>query len=462
MTDILFINHASLLVRAGERYLLTDPWHQKPAFGSWLPTFPSFLHPAYLAALGARLTVLISHGHDDHCDDTMLGIFDRSTEIVTANYASPSVKNRLRKLGFERVSTADPGGIHIANGFQVRSFINPLRSLDDATYTVDTGDGLLVHCNDNWTEFDAPARAGIGEACSRYPSEHIAFLSQTNSASGYPLNYRNFTAQQKSEILFAKVRSMVQQGLRNAASLGLRSFGSYAGYASVYVHGHPEYLQQGLLPTPAFLRDSLLTDPESRALLERVSILDYLPGDVLDLSSGQVHRAFVRPGGMDDRDIKDAAERYYRHYGVINECDSFRGRPEAVFDARKLDYFLENLNRFAVRKCAGDGAAFGTVMGKSFEIVVEDLDVRRRVVFGQGVGAAAAADAPPNKRMYVRSGLLSQVLDGRILFENLYTGYEAEWERHPTDVYNRDIVMFIVMYSYVYKNALSAQYGAAS
>ncbi|MDH6525586.1 hypothetical protein M2130_002137 [Polynucleobacter sphagniphilus] len=62
--------------------------------------------------------------------------------------------------------------------------------------------------------------------------------------------------------------------------------------------------------------------------------------------------------------------------------------------------------------------------------------------------------------MTVKSAVLTQVLDGDILFENLYTGYEAEWERFPKNEYNRDIVMFIVMFSYVYKNRLSALYSS--
>ena len=61
----------------------------------------------------------------------------------------------------------------------------------------------------------------------------------------------------------------------------------------------------------------------------------------------------------------------------------------------------------------------------------------------------------PNKRITVDLSLMTQILNGEILFGNLYSGYEAQWERFPTDVYNRDIVMFVVMYSYVYQNRLA-------
>ena len=98
---ILFQNHSSLLLQYNDRYLLTDPWYNKPAFGSWLPSFTPYIHPTYLASLGERLTILVSHGHDDHIDDRLLDIFDKKTKIVTADFKAPSVVNRLKKLGFE-------------------------------------------------------------------------------------------------------------------------------------------------------------------------------------------------------------------------------------------------------------------------------------------------------------------------------------------------------------------------
>ncbi len=87
--------------------------------------------------------------------------------------------------------------------------------------------------------------------------------------------------------------------------------------------------------------------------------------------------------------------------------------------------------------------------------MVEDIGVTGTVVFGGDVSLAPHKRGQPNKRIIVNSELMSQVLSGAILFENLYTGYEAQWERFPADKYNRDIVMFVVMYSYVYKNRLA-------
>jgi hypothetical protein len=456
-TSLMFVNHASLLIKKGHRYLLTDPWYLRAGFGSWLPTFQQYVHPTYLAALGDKLTILISHGHDDHCDDDLLRIFDRNTEIVTASFNAPSVLNRLKKLGFNNLTTADSDqGAVLKNGFAVKSYVDPTRSLDDATYTIDTGTGLVVHCNDNWFEFEPKALASIAADRAKYANHNVAFFSQTNSASGHPLSYTCFDDQQKIRILRSKVKGMVVQGMKNADALGLDSFYSYAGFASIFVKEFPSYLDLALIPTAKFIRDDLLDDPDSRALLARVNVRDFYPGDVLDLSSGGIAAAFISNADYSDKQLKDATVRYYEAYGVIDQCDTFKPvREDAVVDQGRLLYFLDNLNKFVARKIQGDAKFFETIIGKSLEVVVPDAGVTATVVFGGDVHLGAHKGGLPNKRITASSLLMSQVLSGEILFENLYSGYEGQWERFPSDVYNRDIVMFVVMYSYVYQNRLA-------
>lgn len=457
-TRVMFVNHASLLIKKGGHYLLTDPWFQKVAFGSWLPTFAPHVHPTYLAALGNKLTILVSHGHDDHCDDDLLRIFDKDTEIVTANYNAPSVTNRLKKLGFTNIKTAGRDGLTMSNGFTVKSYINPKHSLDDAMYSIDTGSGLVIHCNDNWFEFDDDALASIGRDRAKYATESVALFSQTNSASGYPLNYRIYDDRQKLSILRSKVKGMVVQGMKNAASLGLDALYSYAGFASVFVKDAPEYLDWALIPTGKFIRNELLDDAASRVLAEKIYVKDFYPGDVLDLSDGEITKALVSSDDYTDTHLKDITVRYYQSYGILDLCDTFK-TIETAFDQNRFVYFLKNLNEFAIRKVRADAQFFDTIIGKALEIVIEDIGVTGTVEFGGEVYLGACRTRPqPNKRIIATSSLMSQVLTGDILFENLYSGYEGQWERFPADVYNRDIVMFVVMYSYVYQNRLAKSF----
>jgi L-ascorbate metabolism protein UlaG (beta-lactamase superfamily) len=460
-TRVCFINHSSVLIRRGDQYLLTDPWHQRPAFGSWLPSLPQYMHPAYLAALGARLSVLISHGHDDHCDDEFLLLLDKKTQFITANFNSPSVINRLKRLGFTNVLTVDRDGANVADSFIVKSYITTEKSLDDATYTINTGDGLVIHCNDNWYEFDSTVYDDIRRDRDRFEECNVMLLSQSNSASGFPITYTDIPLDDRARLLRRKIRAMVIQGLRNAESLSLRRMFSYAGFAVIFVKDKPEYYELGLMPTARFLKSNLLNDSEAQAQLTRVDIAEFEPGDVIDLGTGELTKAFIDSNHYSDDSITSATARYYELSGVTSSCDTYSTAEPTPFDAQQLDYFMSNLGSFVLHKLDTDpdAAAFRTMLGKSFEIQVTDLGVQRRLVFGENTVKTPDADSPPNKRLRVTSFLMARVLSGELLFEKLYTGYQGEWQRYPPDVYNRDIVVFLVMYSYVYKNRLAAAFG---
>jgi hypothetical protein len=461
-TKVCFVNHSSVLIRRGDKYLLTDPWHQRPAFGSWLPSLPQYMHPAYLAALGERLSVLISHGHDDHCDDEFLLLLDKKTQFITANFSSPSVINRLKRLGFTNVLTVDRDGASVADSFIVKSYITPEKSLDDATYTINTGDGLVIHCNDNWYEFESTVYDDIRRDRDSFEEYNVMLLSQSNSASGFPLTYSDIPFDDRARLLRRKVRAMVIQGLLNAESLSLRRMFSYAGFAAIFVKDKPEYYELGLTPTARFLKSDLLNDSEAQAQLDKVDIAEFEPGDEIDLGTGELRKAFIDSGHYSDYSITSSTARYYELSGVIRSCDTYSTAKPTPFDAQQLDYFMCNLGSFVLRKLDTDldAVSFRTMLGKSFEIQVTDLCVKRRLVFGETtVKTPDAADSPPNKRLSVTSFLMARVLSGELLFENLYTGYEGEWQRYPSDVYNRDIVVFLVMYSYVYKNRLAAAFG---
>ena len=49
--SVTFLNHASVLINLDDTYILTDPWYDSPAFGSWLSTPPMLFNPVYLISL---------------------------------------------------------------------------------------------------------------------------------------------------------------------------------------------------------------------------------------------------------------------------------------------------------------------------------------------------------------------------------------------------------------------------
>lgn len=440
MTKITFINHASVLIEYQGKFLLTDPWFEKPAFGSWLPTFPMFVHPTYLAALGDKLSILISHGHDDHCDDDLLRLFDKTTPIISSDYTSPSVSNRVKRIGFSDYRIAAESGVQVGP-FLIKSFRNNAISLDDATYSIRTPDGLIVHCNDNWNEMTPHVKDALLAEVSVHGGMRSVLMSQTNSASGYPLNYRNFGRDEKKRRLTEKVRGMVRDGTNNAAALGIQNFVSYAGFASVFVKDRPEYLTDSLFPSADFINREY-----ADCIAGDVKVLDFRPGDTFDFE--KVTPSFLGRA-YSDAAIKAASTSYYETYDKISACDSYKQKDGSV-SAEAIQTFLSKFDQFVRSKVERSNFS-PTVLGKTLSIIIDEAD-RYTVKFGTGL----VESQPSNKEIFVSSQMMSSVLAGDSLFENLYTGYNAEFLRNPPNEYNRDIMSYVVMYSYVHLGSIRA------
>jgi hypothetical protein len=447
VTELTLINHASVLIRCGDCFLLTDPWFEKPAFGSWLPTFPMFVHPAYLAALKDKLSILISHGHDDHCDDDLLQLFDRATPIISSDYTSPSVSNRVKRIGFTNYNVAAEDGITIGP-FTIRSFRNDQISLDDATYSIRTPDALIIHCNDNWNTLTPHVKEALRAEVAINGADRAVFMSQTNSASGYPLNYRNFDRADRLARLIAKVRGMVRDGTRNAADLGIANFVSYAGFASVFVKGRPDYLADSLVPTAGFIKRNFAAD-----VADGVNVLDMYPGDAFDFE--RVRQSFLGRA-YDDEAIKAASAKFYELSGKVDACDTFREPESSELAPGAVDAFLLSFDRFVRSKVDRSGFS-ASILGKTLSIIVDERS-RHTMKFGTGL----ISEALSNKEIFVSSGMMASVLRGTSLFENLYTGYNAEFRRNPAGSYNRDIMSYLVMFSYVHLAAVRSAFATAA
>ena len=99
------LSHATLLIKCGEHYLLTDPWFETPAFGSWVPNPPSFINPLYLAAntYNDKTAILISHDHGDHFDLGWISRCSKKTPIIYPKYSNNTIGKKLIALGFRNL-----------------------------------------------------------------------------------------------------------------------------------------------------------------------------------------------------------------------------------------------------------------------------------------------------------------------------------------------------------------------
>ncbi|OYX78512.1 MAG: hypothetical protein B7Y77_02260, partial [Bradyrhizobium sp. 35-63-5] len=59
-------------------------------------------------------------------------------------------------------------------------------------------------------------------------------------------------------------------------------------------------------------------------------------------------------------------------------------------------------------------------------------------------------DGNRRKTAYVAPEIMAAVLNRQIPFEDLSTGYMAEWKREPVDYYNRSLPMAVEGFGYEY------------
>ena len=422
-----------------------------------MPTFQQYIHPTYLSALGDNLAVIVSHGHDDHCDDDLLKIFDPSTTFIVPNFKSPSVIRRIQRLGFVNVIPLELGEcqpLEIHNSrFQINGFINPEFSDDDSVITIATESGLVVHANDNWVPFTNSIAESISNRIQATESQRGYLFTQTNSASGYPLSYKNLK-HDPADILRQKVRKMIEGGIKNAQVLGLSKIFSYAGYATPYVKGN-DYQNLSLIPTPRVIKSDIL---ENSALGNQF-VEDFYPGDVLSLASGNIEKAFISSNSYTDCSVKNAAEKYYETYQCFPE-DYLRFSDNEAVSEEELNWFLTQFGQFVSKKVSQNDVKYHDLIGKTFTLEVVDVSVRGTILFDDTCKIYALSDGEhSNKTCSVeRSSVLKSIFKGETLFESLYNGYLGKWSRHPEDVYNKDIVMMITMFTYFYKNRVVKDY----
>ena len=50
-----------------------------------------------------KFILLISHGHDDHCDDDYLKLFPSEIKVVIPKFNSPGLRKRVEKAGLKNI-----------------------------------------------------------------------------------------------------------------------------------------------------------------------------------------------------------------------------------------------------------------------------------------------------------------------------------------------------------------------
>ena len=445
--EVTLINHSSLLFKLKDsKYtFLTDFWNQTPAFGSWLPSALPFYNPTYLAGLSYKpnFFLVISHAHDDHIDDYFLKkYFNKDMKIIINKFPSPSLAKRVKQMGFDNVILIDKEKDF--KDFQVMSVVDERMSNDDSSLVFRDKKYCIHHGNDNWFKL---RKDNLKKIKIFSKNRILLYAAQTNSASGHPITYPNLKDRQK--LLKDKVKNMLLTGFENTKNLNANYFLPYAGYSKAYVKGK-NYQDEAFDPTYENLLNLI---NKGDKVTNKKKLVNIFPGGSLNLKNGKV----TYPFNYDPNDIIKITDKYMHGEKVIEKCDTFNqdfnlelDKPEYVSDYLKefntfVNQYLERFPKF-YPEVIGKKLRF-TIVNKNNEKIMSSMEI--------GSGALCVNKTMVNKEFIIPSNLFRAVVEKKIVFENLYTGYEAEINRHPINEYNRGILIFLDMFGYKYKKSIS-------
>ncbi len=439
---ITLINHSSLLFKFKESVILTDFWNTSPAFGSWLPSALPFYHPTYLASLSFEdnFYLTISHAHDDHIDDYFLSkYFNKKMKIIINEYPSPALKKRLLKLGFENIILI-PGKEKVSfKDFEVISIFDEDVSNDDAGISFRNDKYCIHHGNDNWFKL---RQDNLHKLKNFSKNRKFLYCSQTNSASGHPITYPQYDGGGGvREILAMKVKKMLVTGLQNAEDLNADYFLPYAGFSKSYVK-NKNY-------------DSLAFDPIFSNLKELINnerisnsdkMIDIFPGGTFDLSNGNVEYPF----NFKPKRLIGITNDYLINENYIKKCDTYNEEfNNEELSINNLEYYLTEFCKFVYDYSKRFPNFYPSIKNKKvcFEIFSNSKREKRTLnIENQKI----LSNDDCNKKFIIPANIFNALYEKKIVFENLYTGYQAEVMRFPLEEYNRDIIMYLDMFGYKY------------
>ena len=437
MASIRLINHSSVLFEEDGNYILTDPWYQKPAFGSWLPVPPTSIHPSYLTYLSQTaksFAILISHGHDDHFDDNFLSLFPSNTQVIIPQYRSKGVLLRIKAAGLNNILEVDMQGATWSD-FKIKSFINSDISGDDAILTIAGKEHFLVHANDNWQSLPKLHFETIRKDFLQYRIRKTLYMSQCNLADGWPNIYKDYSDEEKKKIHHRRVSNIILQGVKNCKEIGIKNFLNYAGYAASFIQN-----KQHLREVTSFQPNSFVKNIAQENFID-VDVIDMLPGDSFNFSGVKKLFPNIEP---DENLLKQSSFDFYEHYNIIKECDSYRESTlmNKTEIARKLDQFLSEFKIFVSDRV--DKYNFYENI-KQYELELKVEDISSIVSFGSSI------QIDKKVTFFLEQRVASDLLRGVINWENLYVGYDSEIETSPKDTNASPIIRWLSMYGYKYQ-----------
>jgi UDP-MurNAc hydroxylase len=281
-----FLGHAGVLVKHGSTRIAMDAWFSnRGAFdGSWYQ-LPCNHHLA--ARDWSELTAaIVSHEHLDHVDGEFLAALPEAVPIVVPRYPSPALARQIYKLARKPTRALPTGVVHQLGEIELRIWVEESPMNHDSVWVFRTspkGQGAsqgqsFVHTVDSRL---SPRQ--LDEILEFTGGRIDALAVQCAGASWFPLAYASIDparklalSQRKREHKLEYARSVAEH-LQPASLLLIAGPPAFLDPALRHANGDPSFPHGG----------------ESKTWLEHAGysgrVFAPLPGDGLDLASGQLH-----------------------------------------------------------------------------------------------------------------------------------------------------------------------------
>jgi UDP-MurNAc hydroxylase len=440
---VTYLGHAGLRIDAPDLTMLCDPWVSPGGafLGSWFQ-FPDNSHLRRPEILDADW-VAISHEHLDHLDLPFLATLPPRVRIVIPHYPAPEMLGRIRAAGIDNVVIELDSWERLqlnTRGDWVTVIQEQSPMCHDAAILIHTAGHSVLHTNDARLSVAQLRRAT--EECGG-PIDLMGV--QMSGASWHPVCYE-YPPEAMASISADKRIGKFKSVTRLLRSVPPRIAVPYAGPPCFLDPDLARFNAQ--IRPPGIFPDQAQAAQFLRAHLRRQQVETFLPGDRIEVATGEITRdPHWRDFDYDDVEtyLKDYATRRRDEVEAVHAAypdpPAGSGLPERFADhflqlAKLSDYFVHRIGmtiRFVV-----DGADGGTW---DVELGPQRCDVN----LAGGAGPAAY-------RIRVEARWLDAVLIERIRWEDLFLSLRISAWRDP-DRYN-DYLMGLLKHAD--ENALSA------
>lgn len=443
---IHFLNHTSFLIEHDKYFLLLDPWPTDAlSFDGWKSHPPCYLNDNILAAFmneADNVAVIISHGHDDHCDDSFLKKI-KKLPVFFPEYKS---KGALKRIGskIENIKTITPLKELTFGPYKISCYIYSEYSDDDAVITIETNDYLLVHANDNSIKFDNELIKFIKK---KGKNKKIYFASQTGIANGFPYCYpqyfkKNINSIEK--IAIEKTKESIQIAINNANEVNADKFISYAAYT---------------LSMPLLNRNisQFLSSPKNLKSLRLnwgcVSLIDFVPGDILNIENNEIIKPFWTQSITFEKlcdGIRSLRLDEIKYFNKDLEKKSFKFIKK-FNDDHLIKYAKNYFNEF-LNYIQKQGNSVQKELGKTIiEFSIENIGS----IFLNFSSREISSDSQsPNKKILISRKNAWLLVSGILNHESLYIGHNALFERFPKHYFNKELMKQLEIFGYIYQKRL--------